>query len=215
MGKRIGFSLIRLFLFLSGLLYYYLLHNTNQPLLFYSTASMVIVLSLVCFLLLLHRRRFDWRTIVGSFLLGLLLVFVVRQGLDQRRDFALQNALNHELPGVIIDIREKSANNARWAKPTDPQGNYGNETRTKGHFFPSLPYYQSEVILTDHPAEENGDTISYRFVIKQPYFLDNKDVSAKYCIVWGVCGYFYKGYADVNVQTGEVIGLKIVYSDMK
>ncbi|WP_028552820.1 hypothetical protein [Paenibacillus sp. UNC451MF] len=214
MGKRIGLFLIWLFLFVFGCLYYYLLHNTNQPLLFYSTACLIIVLCLTCFLLLLQRYRFDWKTIAGTLFLGLLLVFVVRQGLDQRMNFNLQNTLSRELPGVILDIKASSYH-AVWARPIDPQGNYGNETRTEGHFFPSLPYSQSEVVLADHPAEDNVDTISYRFIIKQPYFVDNKDVSAKYCFVLGVCSYFYKGYADVNAQTGEVIGLKIVYSDIK
>lgn len=33
--------------------------------------------------------------------------------------------------------------------------------------------------------------------------------------VWGMCSYFYNGYADINLKTGEVIGLKIEYRDIK
>lgn len=214
MVKQIGVKLIWLFLFLSCLLFYYLLRNTNQPLLFYSVTGMVIILCLVCFLLQLLQNSFRWRMVVSILFLGLLLVFVVRQSLDQRMNFYLQNSVRSELPGVVLDIKARSEHNAHWANPAISPESNSDETRTNGHFFPRLPHYWSEAMLADHPAQD-VDTVSYRFIIKQPYIVDDKDVSAKYCFVWGVCSYFYKGYADVNVQTGEVVGLRIEYRDMK
>lgn len=215
MGKRSGLFVTWFLLLAFVILFYYLLHNTNHPLLFYSIAGMVMLLSLACFLLLLLRYKFNWKTIVYTPLIGLLLIFIVRHSLDQRIHFALQSTLSRELPGVVLSIKEISAGHAGWAKPVDLPGHDADETRSEGHFFPSLPHYQSEAILADHPAPDEIDTVSYRFVVKQPYFIDGKDISAKYCFVWGACSYFYKGYADVNVQTGEVIGLKIVYRDLK
>lgn len=189
----------------------YFLRNVNDEIIFYSAAFIVIVLCASS--IFIQIKRYKLKAVIGTILLGLSIVFVVRAGLE-RNNFYLQGVLHGYLPSASLQIMGKEQYNADLAKPTTMQGGYSNEVRTTGKFHPSLPYHQSEAILVDRHSPENN-SVSYRFIFKKPYTIDNKDVSSKWCIVWGVCSYFYNGYADINPSTGEVIGLKIQYRDIK
>ncbi|WP_157261691.1 hypothetical protein [Paenibacillus sp. A3] len=182
----------------------YILRNVNDELIFYSAAFIVIVLCASS--IFIQIKRFKLKAVIGTIFFGLSIVFVVRAGLDQRNNFYLQGALHGYLPSASLKIMGKEQYNANLAKPTTMQDRYPNEAT--GRFYPSLPYHQSEAVLVDRHSPENN-SVSYRFIFKKPYTIDNKDVSSKWCIVWGVCSYFYNGYADINPSTGEVIGLKI------
>ncbi|MEC0207442.1 hypothetical protein P4H70_00645 [Paenibacillus ehimensis] len=191
----------------------YLRRNMDNKFIFYSAATIVTVLCLLSLFLLIKRYKNSLISYVGIVLLGLSMIFVVRESLDQRMNFYLQEALTNYLPSASLEIKGEKQYNVNLAKPMLGQ-NLKNEKRTLGKFYPELPYHQSELFLVDKYLPGNP-SVSYRFVFKKPYQIDNQDMSKKACIVWGMCSYFYHGYADIDLKTGEVIGLKIQYMDIK
>ncbi len=62
------------------------------------------------------------------------MIFVVRESLDQRMNFYLQEALTNYLPSASLEIKGEEQYNVNLAKPMLGQ-NLKNEKRTLGKFY--------------------------------------------------------------------------------
>lgn len=183
---------------------------------FYTVGSIVILFILLCGILLIIKYKKEFKIYLILLMFGSCAFYVFTLCKHQAENYKLENIVDQFLPNASLKIIGEKQKDVFIAEPMEIQKDqYKDEQRVEGEFFPRLPYHLSEVVLLHNNTNEFKKVVSYKFVFKKSYSIDNEEVTKKACYAWKVCNYFFHGYVDMDESSGEVINLKIQYRDLK
>lgn len=189
---------------------------TLKEIWFYTFGSITLLIILFSGILLIIKYKKGFIIYLILLMYGSCAFYVFNIGTHQVENYKLEYVVDQFLPNASLNIIGENQQEVLLAKPMEIQKDqYKDEQRVEGEFFPKLPYHFSEVVLFHSNSNELKEVVSYKFVFKKSYIIDNEEVSKKACFAWKVCNYFFNGYVDIDKSSGEVINLKIQYRDLK